>query len=103
VALGYVLYEQIQYLKGNVISILTSVFVGAIVGIVSVIAIGELMGAAMVQIAFNLGNAVGAYCGGLPIRAGLTYEYPALVGILFVALGLVSTGLFCKKYASTNQ
>ena len=43
VALGYVLYEQIQYLKGNVISILTSVFVGAIVGIVSVIAIGELM------------------------------------------------------------
>ena len=64
---------------------------------------GELMGAAMVQIAFNLGNAVGAYCGGLPIRAGLTYEYPALVGILFVALGLVSTGLFCKKYASTNQ
>ena len=45
VALGYVLYEQIQYLKGNVISILTSVFVGAIVGIVSVIAIGELMGA----------------------------------------------------------
>ena len=36
VALGYVLYEQIQYLKGNVVSILTSVFVGAIVGIVSV-------------------------------------------------------------------
>ena len=34
VALGYVLYEQIQYLKGNVVSILTSVFVGAIVGIV---------------------------------------------------------------------
>ena len=29
VALGYVLYEQIQYLKGNVVSILTSVFVGA--------------------------------------------------------------------------
>ena len=28
VALGYVLYEQIQYLKGNVVSILTSVFVG---------------------------------------------------------------------------
>ena len=45
VALGYVLYEQIQYLKGNVVSILTSVFVGAIVGIVSVIIIGKLMGA----------------------------------------------------------
>ena len=43
VALGFVLYEQMQYLKGNVISILTSVFVGAIVGIVSVIVIGYLM------------------------------------------------------------
>ena len=31
VALGYVLFEQIKYLKGNVVSILTSVFVGAIV------------------------------------------------------------------------
>lgn len=45
VALGFVLYEQMQYLKGNVISILTSVFVGAIIGIVSVIVIGDLMGA----------------------------------------------------------
>ena len=42
VALGYVLYEQIQYLKGNVVSILTSVFVGAIVGIVSVIIIWKI-------------------------------------------------------------
>ena len=45
VALGYVLFEQIKYLKGNVVSILTSVFVGAIVGIVSVIIIGKVMGA----------------------------------------------------------
>ena len=37
VALGYVLYEQIYYLKGNIISILTAVFVGCIVGIVSVV------------------------------------------------------------------
>ena len=45
VALGYVLFEQMKYLKGNVVSILTSVFVGAIVGIISVIVIGKLMGA----------------------------------------------------------
>lgn len=51
VALGYVLYEQIQYLKGNVVSILTSVFVGAMVGIVSVILIGKLMGADQALIA----------------------------------------------------
>ena len=45
VALGYVLYNQVQYLKGNVISILTSIFVGAMVGIISVILIGKWMGA----------------------------------------------------------
>lgn len=45
VALGYVLYEQIEHIKGHVVSILTSVFVGCIVGIVSVIGIAKLLGA----------------------------------------------------------
>ena len=45
VALGYVLYEQIEHLRGNLLSILTSVFVGAIVGIGTVIGIAKLMGA----------------------------------------------------------
>lgn len=45
VALGYVLYEQIEYLRGNVISILTSVFVGSFTGIVSVIILARLTGA----------------------------------------------------------
>ncbi|MDE6308858.1 MAG: MFS transporter, partial [Muribaculaceae bacterium] len=31
---------------------------------------GELMGGAMVQVAFNLGNALGGFFGGLPISAG---------------------------------
>ncbi|MDR3651699.1 MAG: LrgB family protein [Paludibacter sp.] len=45
VALGYVLYEQIEYLKGNVVSILTAVFTGSVVGILSVMLIAKLMGA----------------------------------------------------------
>lgn len=45
VALGYVLYQQMSYLKGNVISILTSVFVGSVTGIVSVICLAKLTGA----------------------------------------------------------
>ena len=45
VALGYVLYEQIENVKGNVISILTSVFVGSVVGIVSVVLIAKAFGA----------------------------------------------------------
>lgn len=59
---------------------------------------GELMGGAMVQIAFNLGNALGAWCGGLPIEAGLSYKWPALVGAAFVVLGIVCYSVFCRLY-----
>jgi predicted murein hydrolase (TIGR00659 family) len=45
VALGYVLYEQIENIKGNVISILTAVFVGSIVGILSVVLVAKAFGA----------------------------------------------------------
>lgn len=51
VALGYVLYEQIEHIKGNVISILTSVFIGSIVGVASVIFVAKLMGADKILIA----------------------------------------------------
>ena len=61
-----------------------------------------MMGAAMVQVAFNLGNAVGAYCGGLPITYGMGYNYPALVGTGFVIIGIISTATFCHKYRKEN-
>lgn len=59
---------------------------------------GEMLGGASIQIAFNLGNAVGAFCGGLPIAYGLSPRYTALVGIPFVLTGLVSFICFCRKY-----
>jgi len=59
---------------------------------------GQLMGGAMVQIAFNLGNALGSWCGGLPIEAGLSYKYPALVGCAFVVLGIICYTIFCSRY-----
>ena len=54
---------------------------------------GELLGGAMVQIAFNLGNAIGAFSGG-----GMTYNYCALVGLCFVAMALVAYTIFIRKY-----
>ncbi len=51
VALGYVLYEQLEYIKGNVLSILTAVFTGSIVGIVSVILVAKAFGADKVLVA----------------------------------------------------
>ena len=57
----------------------------------------ELMGAACVQVAFNLGNALGAYVGGLPIEAGLGYRYPALVGVFVVAAGLACVAAYMRR------
>ncbi|MDR3706173.1 MAG: LrgB family protein [Paludibacteraceae bacterium] len=45
VALGYVLYDQVGHLKGNLFSILTAVLVGGIVGIGTVVIVAELLGA----------------------------------------------------------
>mgnify|MGYP000686972906 FL=1 len=48
---------------------------------------GEMMGGAMVQLAFNLGNAVGAYFGGLSIEHGAGLESTVLIGSFFALLG----------------
>lgn len=43
VALGYVLFEQLKYLRGNMLSILMSVTAGSIMGVISVLAIAHIM------------------------------------------------------------
>lgn len=58
---------------------------------------GELMGGAMVQVAFNLGNAIGAYLGGLPIAAGYAPQSSSLVGAALAALSILSILFFIKK------
>lgn len=44
VALGVLLYDQLAYIKGNIISMLTAISVGSVVGVGSVILFGKLMG-----------------------------------------------------------
>jgi DHA1 family arabinose polymer transporter-like MFS transporter len=55
---------------------------------------GEMLGAACAQMAFNLGNALGAYFGGLPINAGLGYQYCALIGVFTALPGLAALAVF---------
>lgn len=86
VALGYVLYEQMRYLKGNVVSILTSVFVGAVVGIVSVMLIGKWMGADQALIATLQPKSVTT-----PIAMGIAEKaggIPSLTAVVVVAVGI---------------
>lgn len=56
---------------------------------------GEKLGGALVQIAFNVGNALGAFLGGLPILTGNACNYSALPGIPF---GIIGCGLFVYFY-----
>ena len=57
---------------------------------------GELLGGACVQMAFNLGNAIGACVGGWAVTGG--YRYPALVGVPFACMGFLLFLIFYKKY-----
>lgn len=59
---------------------------------------GEMMGGAMVQLAFNLGNALGAYFGGLPIENGAGVEYTSLIGAMFALTGTGGLILFNYVY-----
>lgn len=92
VALGYLLYTQIDYLRGNVFSILTSVFIGSIVGIGSVILLAKWTGADQTLIASlepksvttPIAMAVAEQAGGMP---AITAVVVLLCGILGSIMG----------------
>ncbi|MDF9345744.1 MFS transporter AraJ [Escherichia coli] len=67
---------------------------------------GELLGAAGGQIAFNLGSAVGAYCGGMMLTLGLAYNYVALPAALlsFAAMSsLLLYGRYKRQQAADSS
>ena len=64
---------------------------------------GELLGAASAQVAFNLGNAIGAFAGGLPLEAGMSYRYTALVGAPFALVGFILLVIFYRKYEKPER
>lgn len=50
---------------------------------------GEMLGASCSQISFNLGNAIGAFVGGIPITHGYTYNYITVPAVLFTFIGFL--------------
>ncbi|MET0465928.1 MAG: MFS transporter [Chitinophagaceae bacterium] len=55
----------------------------------------EMMSAAFMQAAFNVANSLGAYLGGIPLRNGLGFNYPSLVGAAMTVAGLI----ICLRYS----
>lgn len=58
----------------------------------------EMIAAATGQASFNIGNAIGAYTGGLPIAWGYGFRSPQLVGVFLALLGAILTYVYIKKY-----
>ena len=59
---------------------------------------GEMLGGCCIQGAFNLGNAMGAFLGGIPVAMGLGYNFPALIGVPMALAGAICLLIFHKKY-----
>ena len=89
VALGYILHKQIHYLKGTVVSVLTSITVGAVVGIASILLVGKLFGADQTLIASLTPKSVTT-----PIAMALSESnggIPALTAVVVVVAGVMGS------------
>lgn len=58
---------------------------------------GELMGGAMVQIAFNLGNAIGAYAGGVAISMSGEARWASLTGVALTGMSILLMIWFMRR------
>ena len=57
---------------------------------------GLLLGAAMIQAAFNLGNALGAVTGGIPFRFDLPINFSGVLGAVLAACGAALLFMYYK-------
>ena len=103
VVLGYLLYEQIAQLKENAVSIITSVFVGCITGVLSVIFIARYFGAdhALVaslepkSVTTPIAMSIAERSGGIPAIAAVVVIVVGIFGGL--VLGSAAHGLGTAK------
>lgn len=89
----------VYFLSGNQIISLILVFVTgslsfAVVAPVQMLMIqaakgAEMIASASLQAGFNMGNALGAFLGGLPLVMGYNYASPNLVGVAMALTGVV--------------
>ncbi|ADB36609.1 MFS transporter [Spirosoma linguale] len=65
----------------------------------------EMLASSVSQAGFNMGNALGAYLGGLPIAAGLGYASPEWVGaaLAFAGFGLAMVVYFRQKEKGVDE
>ncbi|MEO8236910.1 MAG: MFS transporter [Flavobacterium sp.] len=57
----------------------------------------EMIASAALQGSFNIGNALGAFLGGLPLAAGYGFTSPNLIGVGMSVIGMIITFILMQK------
>lgn len=99
--------------SGNQIASLVLVFVTgalsfAVVAPVQMLIIqaakgSEMIASASLQASFNMGNALGAFLGGLPLVAGYSYASPNLVGVAMALTGSLTALILISRTKRQKQ
>lgn len=63
----------------------------------------EMIASASLQGSFNIGNALGAFLGGLPLAAGFSYSSPNLIGVLMSIIGMIITIVLIRLHKKKIQ
>ncbi|MBZ4036777.1 MFS transporter [Flavobacterium sp. 17A] len=63
----------------------------------------EMIASAALQGSFNIGNALGAFLGGLPLAAGYNFASPNLIGIAMAMTGMIITFILMRLHRKQVQ
>ncbi|KLT70930.1 MULTISPECIES: MFS transporter [unclassified Flavobacterium] len=63
----------------------------------------EMIASASLQGSFNIGNALGAFLGGLPLAAGYSYASPNLIGVGMSVVGMLITFVLIQRRSTAVE
>ncbi|WP_166921843.1 MFS transporter [Flavobacterium poyangense] len=63
----------------------------------------EMIASASLQGSFNIGNALGAFLGGLPLAAGYSYASPNLIGVGMSVVGMIITFVLIQRRSTAVE
>lgn len=63
----------------------------------------EMIASASLQASFNIGNALGAFLGGLPLVMGYNYASPNLVGVMMALTGSVTALVLISRHKKQKK
>jgi MFS transporter, DHA1 family, arabinose polymer utilization protein len=63
----------------------------------------EMIASASLQASFNIGNALGAFLGGLPLVMGYNYASPNLVGVMMALTGSATALVLISRHKKQKQ